>query len=533
MAEDNPFLSFFESVGTGMEARQRRRSLMERARAGEDVDVPSLGATILSGISRAATPANTRLAQDELKLRAANYALDRKIQQDRYQAQAAAETAKRAEEAKKSELKLRDTVLLQSTLEPLYSAAERGDISALYRAGTPKFEDPNSYSVFNNTRESLINASSTAEAAKVNDKRSRLIELGYAQAEVTGWPSWKVNEYSKLEDGRFEDVAARSMLLPPDKGQALMARIRQPLSLEDRSNAFNELYKSTSSLNLGDSPLAKIYQGRQAALNQGGDVKAWDDLITKVTSGEIKSGASITLPNGTKINLGDFGEPQIEDKQALQELTLQLPQQLALMNTVDRMLSSMEESELGLVGAARGYAGPAALKAEGLANFFGVKLPDVLSDIYSPDIEALTQNRVALAQAIKSSVRTDVGPISNYEDIRLAPIISTLENPSSTKEELVNSVSSLRNILNTKQFINAHALGKVPNLLVSVPNLRDGLKYLNSMRSQLSENIRRTGSQKGIPIVSDDQFAAYERLLADRFPEQYKAVVENLKRQRK
>ena len=82
MAEDNPFLKFFESVGIGMEAGRERRSLMERSREGKlepGETVPSLGATILSGISRAATPANTRLAQDELKLRAANYALDRKI----------------------------------------------------------------------------------------------------------------------------------------------------------------------------------------------------------------------------------------------------------------------------------------------------------------------------------------------------------------------------------------------------------------------------------------------------------------------
>jgi sulfur transfer protein SufE len=79
MAQDNPFLGFFESMGVGMEAGAQRRSLMERARQGKlepGESVPSLGRTILQGITRAATPASTRLAQDQLKLQAANQALD-------------------------------------------------------------------------------------------------------------------------------------------------------------------------------------------------------------------------------------------------------------------------------------------------------------------------------------------------------------------------------------------------------------------------------------------------------------------------
>ena len=35
MAQDNPFLGFFESMGVGMEAGAERRSLMERARQGK------------------------------------------------------------------------------------------------------------------------------------------------------------------------------------------------------------------------------------------------------------------------------------------------------------------------------------------------------------------------------------------------------------------------------------------------------------------------------------------------------------------
>jgi len=536
MAQDNPFLGFFESMGVGMEAGAERRSLMERARQGKlgpGESVPSLGRTILQGITRAATPASTRLAQDELKLRAADQALDYKIQQDRLAAEKASDLNKKAAEAEKAELQLRDTVLLQDSVESLNRAAERGDRYALYYARSPMFEDPGSFDKFNKTRMELINDSSTAKAEEVNGQRSRLVYLGYAQDDVNSWPSWKVNDISKIEDDRFEDVAARSLLLPFEKGQSLLARIRQPLSMKDRNDAFNELYTATSSLNLGDSPLAKIYQGRQAALNARDDVKPWDDLVTKVTSGELKPGASATLPDGTVITLGGIGQPKIEDKQANRELELQLPQQLALMNTVDRMLAAMDEEEFGVVGAARRYGGPAVLRAEGLANFFNISLPEVLTNVYSPNIEALTQNRTALAQSVKGAVRTDMGPISNYEDVRLAPIISTLESPSATKEELVNSVASLRDILNTQQFINAHALGKSANLFDRFSTLEEGIRYLAYIRGQVgnvSANINgeQGGYGKRVPIISDADFKSYEKFLASKFPNDYNNALKRL-----
>jgi len=536
MAQDNPFLGFFESMGVGMEAGAERRSLMERARQGKlepGESVPSLGRTILQGITRAATPASTRLAQDQLKLQAANQALDYKIQQDRLAAEKASDLNKKAAEAKKAELQLRDTVLLQDNVESLYRAAERGDRSALYSARPPKFEDPDSYAVFNKTRRELINDSSTAKAEEVNGQRSRLVYLGYAQDDVNNWPSWKVNDISKIEDDRFEDVAARSLLLPFEKGQSLLARIRKPLSLKDRNDAFNELYTATSSLSLGDSGFAKLLQGRQAAINAGDDPKKFDDYIAKLTSGEIQPSASVTLDDGTVITLGGIGQPKIEDKQANRELELQLPQQLAVMNTVDQMLEAMDEEEFGVIGAARRYGGPAVLRAKGLANFFNISLPEVLTNVYSPNIESLTQNRTALAQSIKSSVRTDVGPISNYEDVRLAPIISTLESPSATKEELVNSVASLRDILNTQQFINAHALGKSANLFDRFSTLEEGIRYLAYIRGQVgnvSANIngKQGGYGKRVPIISDADFASYEKFLASKFPNDYNNALKRL-----
>ena len=526
MAQDNPFLNLFESIGAGMEAGQRRRNLMERARQGEisPQEVPGLGMTALMGAVRAATPASTRLAQDQLKLQAVNYALQRKTAEDRQAAIDAQNYYKNTVEAKEAEDNLHDAVLLNEKFNLINTAAKLGSTPSIYSVTAEKgeFKSPDSYEAFNKYKNDVLNLQSTRKSGEVHGFRERLIDTGYVPEEVALMPRWKVEQSIKMEDDRFEDVEARAMLLPYEEGQALLSRIKTPGSMQDRSEALSEIYNATSSLALGSSPLAKIYQGRQAAQENNLDLKPWDNLIAKITSGDASPGMSIQLPDGTKVVV-PASSSAIEDKETLTNLTVKIPQQLALMNTVDRMLSNMEESELGLIGAGRRTLGPIALQAEGLANFFGVELPDVLTDIYSPNIEALVQNRVGLAQAIKNSVRTDVGPISNYEDARLAPIIQTLESPASTKEQLVDSVSSLRGILNTMQFLNAYSLGRVPVVLQSFPDLASSMRYLRGMRQELAQPLP-DGSRLSVPLVSDRDFASYEKILQMRFPEQYDAL---------
>lgn len=114
MAEDNPFLSFFESMGTGMEAGAERRSLMQRAQRGQlepGEEVPGLGRTILKGITRAATPASTRLAQDQLKLQIANQALDEQIFEAKQQAAEAEKIALKTKASKEAQAE-RDNAIL-------------------------------------------------------------------------------------------------------------------------------------------------------------------------------------------------------------------------------------------------------------------------------------------------------------------------------------------------------------------------------------------------------------------------------------
>jgi|TARA_R100000084_G_scaffold56249_1_gene23845 hypothetical protein len=136
MAEDNPFLSFFESIGTGMEASQRRRTLMERAQRGEDVDVPGRFATVMSAIARAATPAETRLRQDQLRMQTANYALQNSIREKEYNLKVQNQILDNAELSAKLEQEINDNNGYRTAGEELQSLMNDGDIAAVrsYRA---------------------------------------------------------------------------------------------------------------------------------------------------------------------------------------------------------------------------------------------------------------------------------------------------------------------------------------------------------------------------------------------------------------
>lgn len=138
MAE-NPLLGFFESLGAGMEAGQQRRTLMQRARQGETVDVPGLGMTALMGAVRAATPASTRLAQDQLQLQTAKFALQKSLD-ERKQAALELKTLADLELAnKEAENEKNDTFLFTVKQNEARKAFLTGGMSEVYKLDIPKF----------------------------------------------------------------------------------------------------------------------------------------------------------------------------------------------------------------------------------------------------------------------------------------------------------------------------------------------------------------------------------------------------------
>lgn len=141
MAEDNPFLSFLESMGTGMEAGAERRSLMQRAERGQlepGEEVPGLGRTILKGITRAATPANTRLAQDQLKLQAANYALQNSIREKEYNLRQQNQILDEAEYSAKLQQSIDDNLGFRTANEEILRMLDTDDIDGIRAFKAPK-----------------------------------------------------------------------------------------------------------------------------------------------------------------------------------------------------------------------------------------------------------------------------------------------------------------------------------------------------------------------------------------------------------
>ena len=140
MAQDNPFLNLFESIGAGMEAGQQRRNLMERARQGEisPQDVPGLGMTALMGAVRAATPANTRLAQDQMKLQAANYALQNSIREKEYKLRQQNQILDEAEYNAKLQQSIDDNLGFRTANEEILRMLDTDDIDGIRAFKAPK-----------------------------------------------------------------------------------------------------------------------------------------------------------------------------------------------------------------------------------------------------------------------------------------------------------------------------------------------------------------------------------------------------------
>jgi hypothetical protein len=141
MAQDNPLLSFFESMGTGMEAGAERRSLMQRAQRGQlkpGEEVPGLGRTILKGITRAATPASTRLAQDQLKLQAANYALQNSIREKEYKLRQQNQILDEAEYNAKLQQSIDDNLGFRTANEEILRMLDTDDIDGIRAFKAPK-----------------------------------------------------------------------------------------------------------------------------------------------------------------------------------------------------------------------------------------------------------------------------------------------------------------------------------------------------------------------------------------------------------
>jgi len=175
MAQDNPFLSFFESIGTGMEASQQRRTLMERAQRGEDVNVPGRFATVMSAIARASTPASTRLEQDRLKMQMANYALQNSIREKEYNLKYQNQILNNAELNAKLQQDIDDNKGYRMAGEDLQSLLNDGDISAVRSYKAPEGMSLSGQQQIKKLKEDLLAGEQAKRIAEYGDIKAQLM----------------------------------------------------------------------------------------------------------------------------------------------------------------------------------------------------------------------------------------------------------------------------------------------------------------------------------------------------------------------
>jgi len=183
MAE-NPLLGFFESLGAGMEAGQQRRTLMQRARQGEAVDVPGLGMTALMGAVRAATPASTRLAQDQLQLQTAKFALEKSLS-ERKQAALDLKTFADLELAnKEAEDEKNDTFLFTVKQNEARKAFLKGGMSEVYKLDIPEFTSADFTKDYTDFIKQLEATDLADRINQFQDVRSTLSALGVPEDQI-------------------------------------------------------------------------------------------------------------------------------------------------------------------------------------------------------------------------------------------------------------------------------------------------------------------------------------------------------------
>ena len=205
MAEDNPILSFFESMGTGMEAGAERRSLMQRAERGQlepGEEVPGLGRTILKGITRAATPANTRLAQDQFRVQEAQYALENTLAKEKQQAAQIKQLSDLSIASTQAENEKNDAALLASSEEQAREAFVKGGMDSVYGLPIPKFAGADSQKQYTDFLKQLDGTSFAETASDMKQLIASASDLGISsegksrlvlQAEIQG----RLNQYNQ------------------------------------------------------------------------------------------------------------------------------------------------------------------------------------------------------------------------------------------------------------------------------------------------------------------------------------------------
>lgn len=356
MAEDNPFLSFFESMGTGMEAGAKRRSLMQRAERGQlkpGEEVPGLGRTILKSITQAATPANTRLAQDQMKLQAANYALQRKASEDRQAAIDAQNFYKNGLDAKEAELEAKNSIIYTQAVAKDRQLAQSGKWNDFDATIAPEGMGATLTDKYYAQKKLTGEEFDKQNFLELSDNKELLVDSGsYTSESVAQMSPDAVKAAAQTVSGRYGKLDDMLLYIPVDQRASVKTQVltgtpdqkREAWAMLDRasievSSSIGKIQQDIKKLKAegGADNLASAQQLQRYADNLGKGDESPSYTITKDENGKT----TIQVIGGPKADISKTEEA--ERTEGLESFEI-------LFSTIDQARSLVRENP-DLVGS--------------------------------------------------------------------------------------------------------------------------------------------------------------------------------------
>ncbi len=413
MAEDNPFLSFFESMGTGMEAGAERRSLMQRAERGQlepGEEVPGLGRTILKGITRAATPANTRLAQDQFRVQTAQYALENTLAKEKQQAAQIKQLSDLSIASTQAGNEKNDAALLASSEEQAREAFVKGGMDSVYGLPIPKFAGADSQKQYTDFLKQLDGTSFAETASDMKQLIASASDLGISsegksrlvlQAEIQG----RLNQYTQ-----------------------------NPTQIRQMLNEMRALQES------GDTTGAQIIGNYMTKLSAatGKRMEVGRDGRVIIAEG---AGVDPSKPLTTAVT----GRMQ---QQAITASSL-----LARIDSLDQQVTPETVGFGGFLSNLRNIVGGTVAGAQGKPY-----------KDFRQDVASTKQSLDSLQNALSEYIREDSGNMSD-KDLNLLLKAVPRFDPAEPYQTVKTKISSLKNLFLLKDFIARKELGTLSSLL--------------------------------------------------------------------
>jgi len=471
MAQDNPLLGFFEGIGAGMEAGQRRRTLMERARQGEisPQDVPSFGMTALMGAVRAATPASTRQAQDELQLKMADYALRKQIQEDKTATANLVEYNKLAKARLEAEQEKNNALTYSNSIFQLDRYASNNDWSAFDSQMPPDGFDVALIDQWSAEKRRIADDYGRKSFIEVAGMKEDLSTEGYTPETLSRMTQGSIRAAHEASVGRFKTLDDKLQYISSDQRPTLRNQILTGTP-EEKQQAWATLDNASFE---AESSIAKVQQDAKKLRALGGaENLAWakqlDTYAEGLLRGEEVPAYTITTDENGKTTFQIGPASKLEDKAIDRQILVEFPDLLGQLTQLDSIIDPATANVKGPLKRFWNTYGTTA------AELLGVPEGTGLNQVFQ-NVDQIPRLTTAIAQNVRKLVRTDVGMISNYEQKTLEPLTKTLEGVRSATQMRV-AISDLKKFLTNSRMLRAHAAGKVPNILRNYPKSIEGFE---------------------------------------------------------